>query len=120
MSDAVVQLTDPRALRAGAHPTRLKLLGVLRRVGPLTATQAGERIGERPAGCSFHLRPLAKGGLVEGAGGGGVRRAGAVGRARGGPPRWATNGRRAGRAASPTRRATCSPGSSSSVGSTRR
>jgi predicted ArsR family transcriptional regulator len=70
MSDAVVQLTDPRALRAVAHPTRLKLLGELRRVGPLTATQAGERIGESPAGCSFHLRLLAKYGLVEEAGGG--------------------------------------------------
>jgi DNA-binding transcriptional ArsR family regulator len=70
MSDAVVQLTDPRALRAVAHPTRLKLLGELRRVGPLTATQAGGRIGESPAGCSFHLRQLAKYGLVEEAGGG--------------------------------------------------
>ena len=70
MPEAVVQLTDPRALRAVAHPTRLKLLGELRRVGPLTATQAGERIGESPAGCSFHLRLLAKYGLVEEAGGG--------------------------------------------------
>jgi DNA-binding transcriptional ArsR family regulator len=70
MAEAVVQLTDPRALRAVAHPTRLKLLGELRRVGPLTATQAGERIDESPAGCSFHLRQLAKYGLVEEAGGG--------------------------------------------------
>jgi DNA-binding transcriptional ArsR family regulator len=70
MSESVVQLTDPRALRAVAHPTRLKLLGELRRVGPLTATQAGERIGESPAACSFHLRLLAKWGLVEEAGGG--------------------------------------------------
>lgn len=70
MPEGVVQLTDPRALRAVAHPTRLKLLGALRRVGPLTATQAGERIGESPAGCSFHLRLLAKYGLVEEAGGG--------------------------------------------------
>lgn len=70
MSDGVVQLTDPRALRAVAHSTRLKLLGELRRIGPLTATQAGERIGESPAGCSYHLRQLAKYGLVEEAGGG--------------------------------------------------
>ena len=70
MPDAVVQLTDPRALRAVAHPTRLKLLALLRRVGPLTATQAGHRINESPAGCSFHLRQLAKWGLVEEAGGG--------------------------------------------------
>ncbi len=70
MADGVVQLTDPRALRAAAHPTRLKLMSLLRRLGPLTATQAGERIGESPAGCSFHLRQLAKWGLVEEAGGG--------------------------------------------------
>ena len=43
---------------------------MLRRLGPLTATQAGERIGESPSGCSFHLRSLAKWGLVEEAGGG--------------------------------------------------
>jgi DNA-binding transcriptional ArsR family regulator len=70
MSESVVHLTDPRALRAVAHPTRLKLLGELRRLGPLTATQAGERIGESPAACSFHLRLLAKYNLVEEAGGG--------------------------------------------------
>jgi predicted ArsR family transcriptional regulator len=70
MPEGVVQLTDPRALRAVAHPTRLKLIALLRRLGPLTATQAGERIGESPSGCSFHLRSLAKWGLVEEAGGG--------------------------------------------------
>jgi DNA-binding transcriptional ArsR family regulator len=70
MPESVVQLTDPRALRAVAHPTRLKLISLLRRLGPLTATQAGERIGESPAACSFHLRSLAKWGLVEEAGGG--------------------------------------------------
>jgi DNA-binding transcriptional ArsR family regulator len=70
MPEGVVQLTDPRALRAVAHPTRLKLMSLLRRFGPLTATQAGERIGESPSGCSFHLRSLAKWGLVEEAGGG--------------------------------------------------
>jgi DNA-binding transcriptional ArsR family regulator len=53
-----------------AHPTRLSLIGVLRREGPLTATQAGELIGESSASCSFHLRQLAKYGLVEEAGGG--------------------------------------------------
>jgi DNA-binding transcriptional ArsR family regulator len=65
-----VTLTDPKALRAMAHPTRLELIGLLRRGGPLTATQAAERIGESPASCSFHLRQLAKYGLVEEAGGG--------------------------------------------------
>jgi DNA-binding transcriptional ArsR family regulator len=65
-----IELTDPRALRAVAHPVRLQLVGLLRREGPLTATRAGELIGESPASCSFHLRQLAKWGLVEEAGGG--------------------------------------------------
>jgi DNA-binding transcriptional ArsR family regulator len=65
-----VELTDPRALRAYAHPTRLRLVALLRREGPLTATQAAERIGESPASASFHLRQLAKYGFVEEAGGG--------------------------------------------------
>jgi DNA-binding transcriptional ArsR family regulator len=65
-----IQLTDPRALRAVAHPTRLELVGLLRREGPLTATRAGELLGQSAASCSFHLRQLAKYGLVEEAGGG--------------------------------------------------
>ena len=65
-----VELTDPRALRALAHPVRLSLVSLLRREGPLTATQAGERIGESATTCSFHLRQLARYGLVEEAGGG--------------------------------------------------
>src|ERR1700760_1666023 len=65
----VKQLTDPRALRALAHPTRLALAGLLRRDGPLTATRAGELLGQSSASASFHLRQLAKYGLVEEAGG---------------------------------------------------
>ena len=53
-----------------AHPTRLEMIGLLRRGGPLTATQAAEQIGESPSSCSFHLRQLAKYGLVEEAEGG--------------------------------------------------
>lgn len=67
--DTVV-LSDPKALRAYAHPLRLRLVGLLRQRGPMTATQAGEAVGESPASCSFHLRQLAKWGLVEEAGGG--------------------------------------------------
>jgi Helix-turn-helix domain len=66
----VTRLTDPRALRAYAHPVRMKLVGLLRTEGPLTATRAGELLGESSGTCSFHLRQLAKYGLVEEAGGG--------------------------------------------------
>jgi DNA-binding transcriptional ArsR family regulator len=69
-SRTVKELSDPKALRALAHPLRLELLGQLRIRGQLTATQAGELLGESSASCSFHLRQLAKYGLVEEAGGG--------------------------------------------------
>jgi DNA-binding transcriptional ArsR family regulator len=59
------QLTDPRDMRALAHPIRLALLEVLAVHGPLTATQAGELIGESPSSCSFHLRTLARHHFVE-------------------------------------------------------
>jgi predicted ArsR family transcriptional regulator len=65
-----IELTDPRALRAYAHPVRGKLVGLLRRRGPLTATQAGAALGESSGTTSFHLRQLAKYGLVEPAPGG--------------------------------------------------
>jgi predicted ArsR family transcriptional regulator len=65
-----IELTDPRALRAYAHPVRGKLLGLLRRRGPLTATGAAELLGESSGTTSFHLRQLAKYGLVEEAPGG--------------------------------------------------
>ena len=67
---ASVELTDPRALRAVAHPIRLKLIALLRFEGPMTATQAASRLGETPQRCTFHLNQLARYGLVEEAGGG--------------------------------------------------
>lgn len=63
-------LTDPREIRALAHPVRVALLEALRREGTLTATEAGELLDESPANCSFHLRTLAKYGYVEEAPGG--------------------------------------------------
>jgi len=67
---SVKRITDPRTMRALAHPIRLTLLTLLRTEGPLTATKAAERIGESSASCSFHLRQLSKYGLVEEASGG--------------------------------------------------
>jgi predicted ArsR family transcriptional regulator len=60
-----IELADPRSLRALAHPTRLSLVGLLRQYGTLTATQAGNLLGLNSGNCSFHLRQLAKYGLVE-------------------------------------------------------
>ncbi len=62
------RLDDPRVLRAVTHPVRLALIEALTAHGELTATGAGELIGESPTTCSFHLRQLAKYGFVEEAG----------------------------------------------------
>ena len=65
-----LDLTDPKAMRALAHPLRWALLEALGHAGTLTATQASEMLGESPANCAFHLRTLARYGFVEEAGGG--------------------------------------------------
>ena len=65
-----LNLTDPKAIRALAHPLRLALIEALGQAGTLTATQASEMLDESPANCAFHLRTLAKYGFVEEAGGG--------------------------------------------------
>ena len=49
---------------------RIRLLGLLRREGPLTASAAGRSLGESSGSTSYHLRQLARFGLVEEAGGG--------------------------------------------------
>jgi DNA-binding transcriptional ArsR family regulator len=66
----VREVSDARTFRALSHPVRLALLEILVIEGPLTATEAAERIGESPTTCSFHLRQLARYGFAEEAGGG--------------------------------------------------
>lgn len=68
--DEPLKLTDPKAMRALAHPVRMALLDLIAVAGTLTATQASEALGESPANCAFHLRTLAKYGFVREAGGG--------------------------------------------------
>ena len=69
-ADASVKLTDAKGMRAIAHPVRMALLELFNFRETLTATQAGEALGESPANCAFHLRTLAKYGFVHEAGGG--------------------------------------------------
>ncbi len=69
-SQGLREVSDARTFRALGHPVRLALLETLAIQGPLTATEAAERIGESPTTCSFHLRQLARYGFVEEAGGG--------------------------------------------------
>jgi hypothetical protein len=65
-----VVLTDPKMMRALAHPVRMALLELIEVAGTLTATQASELLGESPANCAFHLRTLGKYGYIAEAGGG--------------------------------------------------
>jgi DNA-binding transcriptional ArsR family regulator len=59
------QLSDPRVMRALAHPTRIELMELVAREGELTATAAANLLGLSPANCSFHLRQLGKYGFLE-------------------------------------------------------
>ena len=63
-------ITDPRTMRALAHPVRIALLEALGREGELTASRAAELLDESPGNMSWHLQTLAKYGYVEEAGGG--------------------------------------------------
>ena len=56
---------DPRVLRAIAHPVRNRVLAELSAVGPMRAADVAQRIGIPANQASFHLRQLAKYGLVE-------------------------------------------------------
>src|ERR1700710_387058 len=59
-----LQITDPQAMRALAHPVRLAVLTFLQRHGPATATQLSPHVGATPSVVSWHLRHLATFGLV--------------------------------------------------------
>jgi len=60
-----LKLTDPRAMRALAHPARIAIWAHLGLRGPATATECAEVAGLSPSACSYHLRALAKYGFVE-------------------------------------------------------
>jgi DNA-binding transcriptional ArsR family regulator len=69
-----MQISDPKAIRALAHPLRLDLLELLTAIGPSTAAHCGRVLQVPQANCSFHLRQLGKYGFVEDAGPGADRR----------------------------------------------
>lgn len=66
--DEPVQLRDARAIRALAHPARLAVLDALRDRATITATEAADVAGLSPSAMSYHLRALAKWGIVREAG----------------------------------------------------
>lgn len=69
-----VEITDPKAMRALAHPVRLAVLERLQRHGAATATQLAPHVGATPSVTSWHLRHLAGFGLVRDAEPGSDRR----------------------------------------------
>lgn len=60
-----IEIVDPSAMRALAHPLKWRLMDVLLVEVQATSTRCAELIGETQANCSFHLRQLARYGLVE-------------------------------------------------------
>ncbi|GAA2492292.1 ArsR/SmtB family transcription factor [Winogradskya humida] len=60
------RITDPKVMRALAHPARISILEYLTSTGDVvTATQCADLVGLSPSATSYHLRELAKVGLVE-------------------------------------------------------
>ncbi|MFD6275250.1 ArsR/SmtB family transcription factor [Streptomyces sp. NPDC060209] len=59
-----IEINDPQAMRALAHPVRLAILDRLQQHGPATATQLAPDVGATPSVTSWHLRHLAGFGLV--------------------------------------------------------
>ena len=63
---APVRLSDPRSIRALAHPARLAVIEELYSGGAeLTATECATIVGLSPSAMSYHLRSLEKAGIVE-------------------------------------------------------
>ncbi len=58
-------LHDPRVLRAIAHPVRTRILGEIEAGGPARAADVARELDIPANQASFHLRQLAKYGLVE-------------------------------------------------------
>ncbi len=81
-SAAPRKVTDAKALRALAHPTRIDLLEAIALRGSLTATEAAEIVGGSVPNVAYHLRTLAKHGyLVEAEHGSGRERPWRIGSA---------------------------------------
>ena len=58
------RVLDSGALRALAHPLRVRIYDILSQYGPQTASSLAERLGESSGSTSYHLRALAKHDLI--------------------------------------------------------
>lgn len=59
------RVLDTGALRALAHPLRVKIYDILSQYGPQTASSLAAQLGESSGATSYHLRALAKHALIE-------------------------------------------------------
>jgi DNA-binding transcriptional ArsR family regulator len=59
-----LEITDPRAMRALAHPVRLTIFERLERHGPAAVAELAADAGTTPSATGRHLRRLAQHGLV--------------------------------------------------------
>ncbi|MFI6288096.1 ArsR/SmtB family transcription factor [Streptomyces sp. NPDC051018] len=64
-AEAAEALQDRARRLLPDHPVRVALLDLLAEVGTLTSTEAAARLGHSSGLCSFHLRQLARYGLIE-------------------------------------------------------
>jgi DNA-binding transcriptional ArsR family regulator len=64
-ADDEVVLSDPKALRALAHPARLTIVDELYQGTERTASELAELTGLTPSAMSYHLRALERWGIVE-------------------------------------------------------
>lgn len=58
------RMLDAGALRALAHPIRVRIFDILSQYGPQTASSLAERLHESSGSTSYHLRALAKQDLI--------------------------------------------------------
>jgi Helix-turn-helix domain len=59
-----VTVSSPGMVTALAHPVRLAVMTYLLADGPATASRCARIVGDTPSNCSYHLRMLARHGLV--------------------------------------------------------
>ena len=61
-----MRISDPQVMRALAHPARIEIVEYLNNTGAVvTATECAALVGLSPSATSYHLRELARYGLVE-------------------------------------------------------
>ena len=65
VSSLVRRDLDAAALRALAHPLRQRILYHLAFVGPANSTAVAKALGESTGSTSYHLRQLARAGMIE-------------------------------------------------------